>query len=238
LQLRLPLWSSGQSFWLQIQRSWFRFPALPDFLASSGSGMGSTQPREDNWGATWRKSSGSGLENRHNDRGNPLRWPPDTLYPQKVGTTSPTSGGHSVGIVRSRTKATEFSLVFSCCSWRQLPKWTNKCDHLWHIAEWKQLLPCTVPTDVYRWTQITVFEKCWRRMYALCMTAVTSVAFFFFCLQIWGHLMAVSIMITIFCDVMLCRSLDCYQHSGGTCRLLWTISTHLLTYTMSHSTGL
>jgi hypothetical protein len=41
------LWSSGQSFWLQIQRSLVRFPALPDFL-SSGSGMGSTQPREYN----------------------------------------------------------------------------------------------------------------------------------------------------------------------------------------------
>jgi hypothetical protein len=42
------LWSSGQSFWLQIQRSQVRFPALPDFLRSSGSGTGSTQPREDN----------------------------------------------------------------------------------------------------------------------------------------------------------------------------------------------
>jgi hypothetical protein len=30
-----------------------RFPALPDFLRSSGSGSGSTQPRGDNWGATW-----------------------------------------------------------------------------------------------------------------------------------------------------------------------------------------
>ena len=43
-----PLWSSGQSFWPQIQRSWVRFPALPDFLSSSGSGTGSTQPREVN----------------------------------------------------------------------------------------------------------------------------------------------------------------------------------------------
>ena len=43
-----PLWSSGQSFWLQIQRSRVRFPALPDFLSSSGSGTGSTQPREVN----------------------------------------------------------------------------------------------------------------------------------------------------------------------------------------------
>ena len=30
----------------QIQRSRVRSPALPDFLSSSGSGTGSTQPRE------------------------------------------------------------------------------------------------------------------------------------------------------------------------------------------------
>jgi hypothetical protein len=46
-----------------------------------------------------------------NDRGNPLRWPRDTLYPQKLALTLPTSGGRSVGIVRSWTKAMEFSLV-------------------------------------------------------------------------------------------------------------------------------
>ena len=45
---RPPLWSSGQSFWLQIQRSRVRSPALPDFLSRSGSGTGSTQPREVN----------------------------------------------------------------------------------------------------------------------------------------------------------------------------------------------
>jgi hypothetical protein len=33
--------------------------------------------------------------------GNPLRWPRDILYPQKLALTSPTSGGGSVGIVRS-----------------------------------------------------------------------------------------------------------------------------------------
>ena len=45
---RPPVWSSGQSFWLQMQRSRVRFPALLDFLSSSGSGTGSTQPREVN----------------------------------------------------------------------------------------------------------------------------------------------------------------------------------------------
>jgi hypothetical protein len=43
-----PLWYSGQSFWLKIQRSRVRLPAVTDFLRSSGSGTGSTQPREDN----------------------------------------------------------------------------------------------------------------------------------------------------------------------------------------------
>ena len=34
------------------------------------------------------------------------------LYPQKLALTSPTGGGRSVGIVRMRTKATEFSFSF------------------------------------------------------------------------------------------------------------------------------
>jgi hypothetical protein len=45
---RQPLWSSDQSFWLEIQGSRVRFPVLSDFLRSRGSGTESTQPREDN----------------------------------------------------------------------------------------------------------------------------------------------------------------------------------------------
>jgi hypothetical protein len=37
-----------------------------------------------------------------------LRWPRDTIYPQKLALTSPTNGGRLVGIVRLRTKPTEF----------------------------------------------------------------------------------------------------------------------------------
>jgi hypothetical protein len=106
---RPPLWSSDQSSWLQIQRSEVRFPALPDILRSSGSGTVSTQPRELLGG----NSSGFGLENREHGRGDLLRWPRDTLYPQKLALISPTYGGGSVGIVRLRTKTTEFLFVYT-----------------------------------------------------------------------------------------------------------------------------
>jgi hypothetical protein len=39
-----------------------------------------------------------------NGRVDPLRWPRDTIYPQKFTLTSPTSDGRSVGIIRLRTK--------------------------------------------------------------------------------------------------------------------------------------
>jgi hypothetical protein len=58
-----------------------------------------------------RKSSGSGLEDREYGSGDPLRLPRDILSPQKLALTSPTSGDRSVSIVRSWSKATEFSLV-------------------------------------------------------------------------------------------------------------------------------
>jgi hypothetical protein len=51
--------------------------------------------------------AGSGLESREYGRGDQLRWPCDTIYPQKLTLNSSTSRGCSVGRVRSRTKATE-----------------------------------------------------------------------------------------------------------------------------------
>jgi hypothetical protein len=43
------------------------------------------------------------------------------LYPQKLALTSLTGGGRSVGIVRSRTKAMEFSLVLRLINIEYLP---------------------------------------------------------------------------------------------------------------------
>jgi hypothetical protein len=51
---RLRSW--GHRSWLQTRRSRVRFLELPDYFISSGSGTGSTQPREHKWEVAWMKS--------------------------------------------------------------------------------------------------------------------------------------------------------------------------------------
>jgi hypothetical protein len=65
-----------------------------------------------------RNNSGSGLENREHGRGDSLRCPCDTLYPQKLALTSPTCGRRSVGIVRLRTNTMEFVCFYDYCRLR------------------------------------------------------------------------------------------------------------------------
>jgi hypothetical protein len=83
-----PLWSSGQNSWLQIQI----FREVVGLERGPPSHVKITEELLE-----W-KCSGSGSGKRN------------TLYPQKLALTSPTCGDRSVGIVRLRTKATEFSL--------------------------------------------------------------------------------------------------------------------------------
>jgi hypothetical protein len=106
-----PLWSNRQTSWLQIQRSRFDSRLYQIFCEAVGLERGPLSLVCTTEELVERKNSGSGLEKREYGRRNPLRRTRDTLYPQKLALTSPTSGGRSVGIVRSRTKATEFSLV-------------------------------------------------------------------------------------------------------------------------------
>jgi hypothetical protein len=105
--IRLPLWSSGQSSWLQIPRSRVWFPTLISWevvgLERGPISLASTIEE-----LLKRKGSSSGLEIREYGRRNPSRRPRDTLFPQKkLALTSPTSSGCSDSVVSSRTKATE-----------------------------------------------------------------------------------------------------------------------------------
>jgi hypothetical protein len=59
-----PVWSSGQSFWLHIQRSRVRFSALPDLLRSSGLQRGPLSFLNTIEELLGRKSSVSGLGSR------------------------------------------------------------------------------------------------------------------------------------------------------------------------------
>jgi hypothetical protein len=67
------MWSSGQSFWLQIQRSRVRFPAIHFFVRNSESGRGPLSLVRTTEELLESKSSGFGLKSEINDRGNLFR---------------------------------------------------------------------------------------------------------------------------------------------------------------------
>jgi hypothetical protein len=65
------------------------------------------------------------------------------LYPHKLALTLPTGGGRSVGIVRWRTKATEFSFIvkkYAHFGWKELKEHTT----------WEQNLrwECNIKVDL------------------------------------------------------------------------------------------
>jgi hypothetical protein len=103
---RPPLWSSGQSSWLQIQRSGFdsrRYKIFWQVVGLERGPLGLVCTTEKLLG----KGRGSGRENREYGRGGSSALTTRHLYPQKLALTLPISGGRSVGIVRSRTNTTE-----------------------------------------------------------------------------------------------------------------------------------
>jgi hypothetical protein len=112
-----------------------RFPALPECLRSSESETGPfifVSTTEELLG---RKSSSSGLENRDYGRRDPPRWPYDTPLSAKFALALSTRGGRSVGIVRSRTKATEllysdgvsFIMLSLATEWYDSHYWPFSC---------------------------------------------------------------------------------------------------------------
>jgi hypothetical protein len=98
-----PLWPSGQSSWLLIQRS-----RIWEVVGLERGPLSLLRITEELLG---RKVAAPVSTTEINSRGDSLCWPRDTLYPLKFALPSPTIGGRSVGIVRWRTKAPELKLT-------------------------------------------------------------------------------------------------------------------------------
>jgi hypothetical protein len=109
---RPPLCSSAQSSRLQIQRSGFDSQSYQIFCQVVGPERGPLSLVSTTEELVGRNSNGSGLENREYGARDPSHWQHGIPYPQKLALISPTSGGHSVGMFRSQTQATEFSFLF------------------------------------------------------------------------------------------------------------------------------
>jgi hypothetical protein len=112
---RQPLWSSGQSSWLHIQRSGFDSLSYQTFWEVMGLERGPLSLVSTTEELLGRKSRGSVLESREYCRRDPSRWPRGTFYLQKLALTTPIRGGRSVVIVRSRTQATEMFITWRIC---------------------------------------------------------------------------------------------------------------------------
>jgi hypothetical protein len=141
-----------------------------------------------------RKSSGSGLEIREYGRRDPSRWPCGTICPQTLALTSPTSGGRSIGIVRSLTQATEFSFsyldmrcvsklcflvcfaVISTLSFEEMWSIDLTCPHLWRDE------PSLWPSEH---TQIKLRPKVWM---ACCLLHGCFFPGFLFDIGDWGRM--------------------------------------------------
>jgi hypothetical protein len=148
-----PLWSSGQSSWLKIQRSVFdsrRYQISWDVVCLERGPFSLVSTIEE---LLEIKSSGSGLEIRDHGSRHPWCswcWPRDTLYPQNLTLTLPTSGSRSIVIVRLRNKATEFSFSFSILSERIFLRFNCRCNFLYGTRKLHKPLSSYIETHNLR----------------------------------------------------------------------------------------
>jgi hypothetical protein len=101
-----------------------------------------------------RKSSDSGLENWEYGRRDPLYWPRNTFYPQKLALTLPTGGGRSVGIVRSLTMG--HGEILQLCS-TYFCLFNVNINSVEFLLSWLTLEPVQVfPLNLTLWTFIKI----------------------------------------------------------------------------------
>jgi hypothetical protein len=106
-----PLWSSGQSSWLQIQRSGFNSWRYQSFWEVVGVELGPLSLMSTIEELLGRRNCGSGQETWEYGRRGSIVLTTQHPVSAKLPLTSPTCGGRLVSIVSSRIKATEFCFV-------------------------------------------------------------------------------------------------------------------------------
>jgi hypothetical protein len=121
-EIRPPLWSSGQSFWLQIQRSRVdsrRYQIFWEVVGLERDPLSLMSTTEVLLG---RKYSGSGIETEKT-AGGMHRADHAALFPQMLALTSPTNGGRystladwGHGVFFSLKTSGWISLIM-CCGW-------------------------------------------------------------------------------------------------------------------------
>jgi hypothetical protein len=147
--LYLPLlWSCGQSSWLQIQRSGFDSRHYQIFWEVVDPERGSLSLVGTIKELLGRNSSGLGLEIREYGRRGSSTLTMRHPLSANVGTYFADKRRHSVGIFRSRTKATEFVLalqlgciIINLCNsaLNKVYSWCNA--HKWVAHEATGLMP-------------------------------------------------------------------------------------------------
>jgi hypothetical protein len=136
---RPPLWSSGQSSWLRIQRSWFDSRPYQIFWEVVGLERGPLSLVSTIEELSGRKSSGSGLVNRDYGRRGSAALPRYTLLSAKVGANFSykrlSLGWHTFFSDLSYGVKFSFSAIWSITHFHMTWSWTESRPPRWWTGD-------------------------------------------------------------------------------------------------------
>jgi hypothetical protein len=121
-----PLWSSGQSSWLQIQRPGFDFRRYHIFWEVVGLEQGPLSPVSITEELLERKSSDSGLENLDYDRRDSPRRLHDRPLPAKVGTNFADKRRSLNRMCRNVYKPVSQTTLVHPCKWNPVGRFSTE----------------------------------------------------------------------------------------------------------------